>query len=49
MENLLRTSFERRILRKIVNRHSYYHKNISLNRQLFQKRKKQTLRGKLYI
>ena len=36
MENLLRTGFERRILRKIANRHSYYHKEISRSRQLFQ-------------
>ena len=31
MENLLRTDFKRRILRKMVNRHSYY------NREIFQK------------
>ena len=37
MENLLRTSFERRILWKIENQHSYYDKDISWGPQLFQK------------
>ena len=37
MENLLRTDFERRILRKMANWHSYCNKNISQSRQLFQK------------
>ena len=37
MENLLRTDFERRILRKMVNRHLYYNKNMSGSRQLSQK------------
>ena len=37
MENLLRTDFERRILRKMVNRHPYYNKNMSRSRQLSQK------------
>ena len=36
-ENLLQTGFESRILRKMVNRHSYYNKKISWSRQLFQK------------
>ena len=39
MENLLRTGFERGILRKIGNRHSYYHKEISWSRQFFQEKK----------
>ena len=47
MENLLRTDFERWILRKMVNRHSYYNENISRGRQRFQK--KQKLQGKVYI
>ena len=34
-ENLLRTSFQREILRKMANRHSYY-KEISQSRELFQ-------------
>ena len=37
MENLLRNVFERRTVRKMANRHSYYDKNISWSRQLFQK------------
>ena len=37
MENLLRTGFERRILWKMENQHSYYNKDISWSSQLFQK------------
>ena len=37
MENLLRTSFERRILWKMENQHSYYNKDISWSLQFFQK------------
>ena len=37
MESLLRTGFERRILRKVSNQHSYYNKEISSSRQLFEK------------
>ena len=37
MENLLRTSFERRILWKIENQRLYYNKHISWSPQLFQK------------
>ena len=37
MENLLRTSFERRILWKMGNQHSYYNKDISRSLQFFQK------------
>ena len=37
MENVLRTSFERRILWKMENQHSYYNKDISWSLQLFQK------------
>ena len=37
MENLLRTSFERRILWKMGNQHSYYNKDISWSLQFFQK------------
>ena len=37
MENLLRTGFERRILWKMKNQHSYYDKDISRSPQLFQK------------
>ena len=50
MENLVRTGFERRILRKMANRHSY-HKEMSY-RQLFQRteivREKVYLRTKVY-
>ena len=37
MENLLRTGFEKTILWKTANRHTYYNKEISWSRQLFQK------------
>ena len=37
MKNLLQTGFDRRILRKMTNRHSYYNKEISWSRQLFQR------------
>ena len=37
MENLLRTGFERRMLWKMENQHSYYNKDISWSPQLFQK------------
>ena len=37
MENLQRTSFERRILWKMGNQHSYYNKDISWSLQFFQK------------
>ena len=37
MENVLQTGFERRILWKMENGHSYYNKDISWSRQLFQK------------
>ena len=37
MENFLRTGFDRRVLRKMENQHSYYHKDISWSPQLFQK------------
>ena len=37
MENLLRTGFERRMLWKMGNQHSYYNKHISWSSQLFQK------------
>ena len=47
MENLLRTSFERRILWKIVNQHSYYNKGLSWSPQLFQKI--DTVRENVYL
>ena len=45
-KNLLRTGFESRILRKMVNRHSYYNKRY---REVDSSFKKQTLRGTVYI
>ena len=47
MENLLRTGFERTILWKTANRHTYYNKEISWSRQLFQKT--DTARESIYL
>ena len=47
METLLRTGFERTILWKTANRHTYYNKEISWSRQLFQKT--DTARESIYL